>query len=218
MNERTHFFIKIYLSHFILQKVDVVCGWCCLFGDGNRLLYWPSSTSFSSWLGCSTVGHWGPKALCCPGSQFGILSPTNSNRPAPGYIIFSRPPASAVLPLIYTGASLDWQLGRGSIYNRETKKIKIVVSLFGIGKLEKTWKIAVWFLPTFLDYPPCGSGFEYAKCITDRRKKCTRLPEFKSWRRMFVFLIALIPLAKVWIQLFFLPLWVNSKADWTLKF
>ena len=26
----------------------------------------PSSTSFSSWLGCSTVGHWGPKALCLP--------------------------------------------------------------------------------------------------------------------------------------------------------
>ena len=35
-------------------------------GDGDRLLYWPSSTSFSSWLGCSTVGHWGPKALCLP--------------------------------------------------------------------------------------------------------------------------------------------------------
>ena len=25
-----------------------------------------SSTSFASWLGCSTVGHWGPKALCLP--------------------------------------------------------------------------------------------------------------------------------------------------------
>ena len=25
-----------------------------------------SSTSFWSWLGCSTVGHWGPKALCLP--------------------------------------------------------------------------------------------------------------------------------------------------------
>ena len=32
-------------------------------GDGDRLLYWPSSTTFSSWLGCSTVGHWWPKAL-----------------------------------------------------------------------------------------------------------------------------------------------------------
>ena len=25
MNERTHFFIKIYLSHFILERVDVGC-------------------------------------------------------------------------------------------------------------------------------------------------------------------------------------------------
>ena len=34
--------------------------------DGDRLLYWPSSTSFASWLGCWIVGQWGPKALCLP--------------------------------------------------------------------------------------------------------------------------------------------------------
>ena len=34
--------------------------------DGNRLLYWSSSTSFSSRLGFSTVGHWGPKSPCLP--------------------------------------------------------------------------------------------------------------------------------------------------------
>ena len=40
MNERIHFFIKIYLSHFILQRVTfLVCErWV---GDGDRLLYWP---------------------------------------------------------------------------------------------------------------------------------------------------------------------------------
>ena len=32
----------------------------------------------------------------------------------PGYIIVSRLSASAVLPLIYTGASLDWRFGRES--------------------------------------------------------------------------------------------------------
>ena len=43
-----------------------------LVGDGDRMLHIDSSssdhssTSFSSWLGCSTVGHWGPKALCLP--------------------------------------------------------------------------------------------------------------------------------------------------------
>ena len=87
-------------------------------GNGNRLLYLPSSTSFSSCLGCSNVGHWGLQADSHPG----ILSPTGSNwlKPpqVPGYIIVSRPPTSAVLPLIYTGASLDWWLGQGSIcYN-----------------------------------------------------------------------------------------------------
>ena len=40
MNEWILFFIKIYLSHFILERVMfVVCErWV---GDGDRLLYWP---------------------------------------------------------------------------------------------------------------------------------------------------------------------------------
>ena len=40
MNKRTHFFIKIYLSHFILERVMLlVCErWV---GDGDRLLFWP---------------------------------------------------------------------------------------------------------------------------------------------------------------------------------
>ena len=69
MNERTHFFIKIYLSHFILKGW---CWWCvrdeletgtdCYFDP--KFFFDHSSTSFSSCLGCSTVGHWGPKALC----------------------------------------------------------------------------------------------------------------------------------------------------------
>ena len=68
-NERTHFFIKIYLSHFIWK------GWCWLCVRGEletwtdcNILFQSSSddsrTSFTFWLGCSTVGHWGPKALC----------------------------------------------------------------------------------------------------------------------------------------------------------
>ena len=36
---------------------------------------------------------------------------------APDYVFVSHPPTSAVLPLIYTGASIYWRLGRGSIYN-----------------------------------------------------------------------------------------------------
>ena len=42
MNERTQLFIKIYLSLFILERVDV---WE-MDGDRDRLLYWPK---FFSW-------------------------------------------------------------------------------------------------------------------------------------------------------------------------
>ena len=121
-----------------------------------------SSTSFAFWLGCSTVGHWGPKALCLPLDLTTASCPqliptatgTDSNwlKPsvAPGYIFVWHPPAScgrthlppspnsttstgqgdilisstgctcfADLLLIYTGASLDWRLGRGSIRYRK---------------------------------------------------------------------------------------------------
>ena len=44
-------------------------------------------------------------------------------------------------------------------------------------------------------------------------RQWTRRHEFKSWTRLIAFHIALIPLGKVWIQLFSLQLWVNSRAD-----
>ena len=50
-------------------------------------------------------------------------------------------------------------------------------------------------------------------CNCYRRRKWTRQHEFKSWTRLIAFPIALIPLGKVWIQLFSLQLWVNSRTD-----
>ena len=50
-------------------------------------------------------------------------------------------------------------------------------------------------------------------CSRYRRRKGTRRYEFKSWTRLIAFHIALIPLRKVWIQLFSLQLWVNSRTD-----
>ena len=41
MNERTHFFIKIYLSHFILERVDVGCVWEGSWRRGQTATYWP---------------------------------------------------------------------------------------------------------------------------------------------------------------------------------
>ena len=72
-NERTNTLLyKNIISHTLFSKglILVVCE--RRVGDGDRLLYWPSSsfdhssTSFSSWLGCSPVGHRGPKALSLP--------------------------------------------------------------------------------------------------------------------------------------------------------
>ena len=47
-------------------------------------------------------------------------------------------------------------------------------------------------------------------CNGYRHRIWTRRYEFNSWTRLIAFHIALIPLGKVWIQLFSLQLWVNS--------
>ena len=62
MSKRTHFFIKIYLSFFILERVNVSCVKgememetdCYILTQSSSD---PSSTSITFWLGCSTVGH-----------------------------------------------------------------------------------------------------------------------------------------------------------------
>ena len=90
MNERTHFFIKIYLSHFILERVDVGCVWGVSWRQGQDcyiltqvLLTIAALLSHLGW-GCSTVGHWGPKALSLPlaltSASCPQLTPTDSSR------------------------------------------------------------------------------------------------------------------------------------------
>ena len=82
----------------------------------------PSSSldhsSTSSWVGCSIVGHWGPSSPQSASWFSRWHSCLNCTRPAraPAYIDSWHPPVSAPLRLIYTGASLDWRLGQGSIY------------------------------------------------------------------------------------------------------
>ena len=105
MNARTHFFTKIYLSHFILERVDVSYVW--EVRRRQTATYWPkvllaTIAALLPQLGW-TVQPWiteGPSPLSAAGSQFGILSqltPTGTELEltsvAPDYIIIWRPPA-----------------------------------------------------------------------------------------------------------------------------
>ena len=143
-DERTHFFRKIYLSHFIQNSCErVMCErWVGDWTDCNILT--PNSSVFSStsfsfcWAAQPGVLRAHPSA----GSWFSpqhLISNKFELSVAPGYIIVWRPPASCGrhictqfnsstvkvipwylrpdAPVIYTGASLIWQLGRGSICN-----------------------------------------------------------------------------------------------------
>ena len=105
-NERTNtLHYKIYLSHLIRK------GWCLLCVGGELetgtdcyILTQSSSdhrsTSFAFWLGCTTVGHWGPKPSVWSWFSFRWhpISYWNCNCPkpsvAPGYIIVWGPSAS----------------------------------------------------------------------------------------------------------------------------
>ena len=136
-DERTHFFRKIYLSHFIRNGCErVMCErWVGDWTNCNILTpssFVFSSTSFSfGWAAQSGVlrAH---SPLLGAGSLYSILSPANwlqlTELPvAPGYIIVWHPPApnstrpqSRLYPDIFDRMHLflDWRLGRRSIcYN-----------------------------------------------------------------------------------------------------
>ena len=129
MNERTHFFIKIYLSHFILERFDVGCVWEVSWRWGQTATYWPqvlltiaALLSHLGW-GCSTVGHWGPQALSLQAdSHAGILSPNwlqlELTQAVCGTWLYNCLTSTCFCcSSASSGASLGWWLGRGSIYN-----------------------------------------------------------------------------------------------------
>ena len=131
MNERTHFFIKIYLSHFILERVDAGCVLEVSWRWGQTATYWPkviftiaALLSHSDWAAQPWDTEGRKPSVCKLILTLASCPPTDSNsnpnwnwpKPSvvPGYIIVWHPPASAVPPIIYTDASLDWRIGRGS--------------------------------------------------------------------------------------------------------
>ena len=115
MNERTHFFIKniplTLYSRKGCKRVDVDYVWEVSWRRGQTATYWPkvlltiaALISHLGWAAQPWVTE-GYSPLSAAGSQFGILSPTDSNcdwnwtdslKPsvAPGYIIVWHPPAS----------------------------------------------------------------------------------------------------------------------------
>ena len=125
MNERTHFFIKIYLSHLILEMVDVGCVWEVSWRRGQTAKYYPSSsdhssTFFSSCLGLLNRGSLrAQKPSVCRWLSLRHLVPNwlYLARTASGTWLYNCPTYTCFRcpSLIYTGASLDWRLGRGSI-------------------------------------------------------------------------------------------------------
>ena len=83
-------------QHFFLILAGVAQPWIT---EGRKLSVWKLILTLAS----------------CPQLS---PTPTDSSRLCSGYIFVWHPPASAAPPLIYTGASLDWRLGRGLIcYN-----------------------------------------------------------------------------------------------------
>ena len=74
-----------------------------------------------------------------------------------------------------------------------------------------------WSVNTFIHQLCADTRWRCLWCNGYRRRKWTRWNKFKSWTKLIAFHIALIPLGKVWIQLFSLQLWVNSRTDWVLQ-
>ena len=77
MNERTHFFIKVYLSHFILERVDVGCVWEMSWSRGQIAIL-TQEYVFLILAGLLNPGSLRAQSpLFATGSQFGNLSPTD---------------------------------------------------------------------------------------------------------------------------------------------
>ena len=88
--------------------------------------------------------------------------------------------------------------------------------------VEKLWPECKWFCSDqWRDADTLSRRSYYYICTWRctwnndfRRRNWTQRHEFKSWTRLIAFHIALIPLGKVWVQLFSLQLWVNSRTDY----
>ena len=140
-DEQTHFFRKIYLSHFIRKGCErVMCErWVGDWTDCNILIPTSSVFSSTSFSFCSAA----QPGILGAGSHYSVL--LQLTEPVCGTGLYNcwtptcflwasrlhpiQPVQSQVYTLIssngYTGASLIWQLGRGSICYTYTETVSL---------------------------------------------------------------------------------------------
>ena len=132
MNERTHFFIKIYLSHFILDRVMFllcmreVLLWSeehgvNIAGDRDRLLYWPQVLLTIAALLPHLGWVAGSLRACGPqsASWFSLWFSNWLQPPRYLVILLSH---THLLPLFFR----LFTLGQGSIYNNNSTNNNVV--------------------------------------------------------------------------------------------
>ena len=118
-NERTK--IKILSLTLYSWKGDVGCVREMSWRQRQTAILTPVLLTIAALLphlvwGCSTVGHWGPKLSVCCWLSLRHLIPYWLESFVRLVILLFNVHILPLFSLIYTGASLDWQLGWGSIY------------------------------------------------------------------------------------------------------
>ena len=108
---------------------------------------------------CSTVDHWGPKPSVWSWFSLHWHPVSNWFKPSGTRLYYCLMPtcfrcSSTVLLLIYTGASLDWQLGQGSIYNTILKTIQVRWTRYA----GHSWRSKDKLVSNILLWPPTLAG------------------------------------------------------------
>ena len=192
-DEWTHFFRKIYLSHFTRNGCERVTKGLCVRGElgtEQTATYWPPvplslAALLSRSAGLLNRGPWGPSSLLglvLTASNCNKLTPTNWT------CLWRRVISLFDIQLLPVSVA--------SAPNSTRPRSRLYLDVFDRMHLFFNWRLG-W------------------RSICYR--KWTRRHEFKSWTRLITFHIALIPFGKVWIQLYSLQLCVNSRADWVLQ-
>ena len=142
-------------------------------------------------------------ATACPGSKCSLYIVVSCNKLTLTYLLY-RIHLLLAFSLEFLSANQNllsinsWYV---SVFNPGVPNYFIIIHILST-ELRKHWLYLQWRCPW---------------CNGYRRRKWTRRHEFKSWMRLIAFHIARISLGKVWIQLFSLQLWVNSRANRVLQ-